>query len=308
MNILLLGSTGQLGKAWMELSHSSEWPRGFQLIAWDRTQADLLQPEKLLDEVLQLHQSTQLSVIVNAAAYTQVDQAESDRKNCRFINSLSPANLSEFCFDHGMTLVHYSSDYVYSGEGTFPHHEEEEYAPINYYGMTKAEADTSIEASGAKHLIFRTSWVYAPSGKNFVLSMLKLGHEREQLKIVNDQIGSPTFAPDLALYSLQALKKSLVIETVSAEFPSGVYHVTNSGFTSWYGFADEIFKQARSLGFDLKVPELLPILSLEFPTPAKRPLNSKMSLEKFEHAFHIVPRTWQEALSDCLIEIKRNGI
>ncbi len=307
MNILLLGSTGQLGKAWTNLSHTEEWPRGFQLIAFDRARADLSEPEKLLEEIQKLHHESKLSVIINAAAYTQVDQAETDRKNCRLINSLSPANLAEFCFDYGIVLIHYSSDYVYSGEGSSPHHEEEERAPINYYGMTKAEADAAIEASGAKYLTFRTSWVYSSTGKNFVLSMLKLASEREQLKIVNDQVGAPTYAPDLALYSLQALKKAFVIETVYSDFPSGVYHLCNLGETSWFNFAQEIFKVAQKLGVPLKVKEVLPISSSEFPTPAKRPLNSKLSLEKIEHTLQITPRTWKEALGDCLDQIQRNA-
>jgi len=308
MNILLLGTQGQLGQAWIELSKTPEWPKGFELIIWDQSKADFLEPEKLLDSIQKLHHESKIGVIINSAAYTLVDQAEKDRKPCRFINSLSPANISEFCADHGILFIHYSTDYVYSGEGEFPHHEEEVYAPLNYYGITKAEADGAIEESKAKFLIFRTSWVFSHLGKNFVLSMLKLGKEREQLKIVSDQIGAPTYAPDLALYSLQALKKALVLETVTGEFSSGVYHLCNGGATSWHGFAQEIFKQARERGEKLMVNEVLPISTAEYPTPAKRPLNSRLSLEKINHAFQITPRPWQNALTDCLLKIQKDAL
>jgi len=138
--------------------------------------------------------------------------------------------------------------------------------------------------------------------------MLKFGKEREQLKIVNDQIGAPTYAPDLAFHSLQTLKKALVHETVAEEFPSGVYHLCNSGDTSWFGFASEIFKQARQLGMELMVKDVLPISTSEYPTPAKRPLNSRLSMEKINSIFQIYPRTWSQALEECLKKIKRNQI
>ena len=307
MNILLLGSHGQVGQAWVKLSKTEEWPKGFQLIAWDRSKADFSQPEKVIDALQNLQGESKIGIIINAAAYTQVDKAEDERKNCRFINSLTPANIAEFCSDHGIILLHYSSDYVYSGEGRFPHHEEEVYAPQNYYGLTKAEADASIEESGCKHLIFRTSWVYSHAGKNFVLSMLKLGKEREQLKAVSDQVGAPTYAPDLAMYSLLPLKKALVLETVTGEFPSGVYHLSNSGAISWHGFAEEIFKQAKELGIQFHVKEVLPIPSVEYPTPAKRPFNSRLSLDKLIHTFRITPRSWQNALNDCLHQIQKDA-
>lgn len=306
MNVLLLGSSGQVGQAWIALSKTEDWPKAFHLITLDRSKADLSEPEQLIESLKKIDAENKVGILINAAAYTQVDQAESDRKTCRTVNAVGPAKLADFCHERSIPLIHYSTDYVYSGEGEEPHDEFEEYEPLNYYGLTKAEGDSTIEESGSKHLIFRTSWVYSHTGKNFVLSMLRFGKEREQLKIVSDQVGSPTYAPDLALYSLKAIKSALVHETLTGEFPSGVYHLCNSGTTSWHGFADEIFKLARAMSIPLKVNEVMEIQTSEYPTPAKRPLNSRLSLDKIEHILQVKPRAWQIALSDCMEQIRRN--
>ncbi len=306
MNVLLLGATGQLGQAWIALSKSEEWPKGFNLISYSRQTADLSQPEKLITLIEEIHASSPISMIINTAAYTQVDLAENERKNCRLINSISPAKLADFCATHHIKLIHYSTDYVYSGKGDAAFTEEENYQPLNYYGLTKSEADAAIEESGAPHLIFRASWVYSYVGKNFLHTMLKLGKEREQLKIVSDQIGSPTYAPDLAHYTLEAIKKSLVMEALRGDFPSGVYHLCNSGTISWSGFAEEIFKLARAQGMQLAVKEVSEIPSSEYPTPAKRPLNSRLNLGKIEHTFQIKPRSWKVALAECLQKVEES--
>lgn len=307
MNILLLGSLGQVGQAWTDLSKTNQWPKHFKLFTWDRTQADLSDSAGLLQNIQKLHAQNKIGVIVNTAAFTQVDAAETEQYKCRLINAVAPKMLAEFCEKNSAILIHYSTDYVYSGEGVTPHLEQEVPAPLNFYGSTKSTGDQMIEKSGAQHLIFRTSGVYSFSGKNFLLTMLKFGKDREQLNIVNDQVGAPTYAPDLAKYSLEALLKALEQQKASGVFPSGVYHLCNLGETSWFQFAQEIFIQARELGMSFAVKKINPILTSEYPTPAKRPLNSRLNLEKIGNILQVRPRPWNEAVVDCLRTIQRNS-
>ena len=216
------------------------------------------------------------------------------------MNATTVKRIAEFAAQTNIPLVHYSSDYVYSGEGTTPFTEASTPNPQNFYGLTKLQGDQAVQAAGGKFLIFRTSWVYSHVGKNFVLTMLKFGKEREEMKIVSDQTGSPTYAPDLAEWTIQAMKRA---ESMTP-FPSGVYHATNSGWTTWFEFANAIFAGARELGAELKVNSVKPILTSEYATPAKRPLNSRVSLQKLQSAFGIEPRSWQTALQECLRALK----
>jgi len=291
MKILLLGANGQLGKSVVEFSTSENWPIGWKLLAWDRVLGDLAKPDELVARVA----DQKPDVIINAAAYTKVDQAEKERALCEVINATAPAKLAEYCAKKKVTLVHYSTDYVYAGTGDAAHYETDPIAPNNFYGKTKGEGDQAIEKSGSDYLIFRTSWVYSHTGKNFVLTMLKLGAEMDSLKVVNDQIGSPSYAPDLAKYSLDALMKALEQKVEGKRFPSGVYHLCNSGVTSWCDFAKAILPGKNING----------IPSSEYPTPAKRPLNSRLSLKKLVATFGLKPRPWQEALADCLKQVKK---
>ena len=290
MKILLLGSNGQVGQAFQELSKTDAFPIGWSLTAWGRADGDFSDPENLLSRI----QTFAPEVILNAAAYTQVDLAEKERENCERINATVPALLAEFSAKNAITLVHFSSDYVYAGMGTEPHLETEIPHAQNYYGLTKAQGDGGIARSGCDHFIFRTSWVYSHSGKNFVKTMLKLGETKTELSVVNDQVGSPTYAPDLAMIALDCLMQGLEKKADGKAFPSGVYHLTNSGFTTWAEFAKTILPQVQILG----------IPTSDYPTPAKRPLNSRLSLEKLRQAFDVRPRTWQAALSECLSKIE----
>ncbi len=294
LKILIFGSQGQLGKS---LIHACK-ARGIQTLACDRSQGNLENPE----EIFRLIVKERPGVVFNAAAYTQVDRAETERDLALTINAKSPQKMAQACVEVGAPLIHFSTDYVYSGTGERPWTEEDTIQPSNFYGHTKALGDQWItEAHECKFLIFRTSWVYHAEGKNFFQSMLKLGREKETLRIVCDQIGSPTYAPFLAQTALNSLEKALNLP----QFPSGIYHASNSGFTSWAGFAEEIFAQAKKAGTPLQIQTLVRVPSSEYPTPAKRPLNSRFNLTKLEASFGIHPPDWKESLRDCFLDYSR---
>jgi dTDP-4-dehydrorhamnose reductase len=303
MKILLLGKNGQIGQAIQHLSHTSPWPIGWELVAWDREQGDLANAEKLIAAVEKLKPDT----IINAAAYTQVDKAETEQEICRAINTIAPEKLAQYCAAREIPFLHYSTDYVYEGTGTNPHLENEKYRPQNFYGLSKSQGDDAIVKAGGQYLIFRTSWVYSHAGKNFLLTMLKLGGEREQLKIVDDQVGSPSYAPDLAKYTLDALMKSLELKTANQRFPAGIYHLCNAGYTTWLEFAQNIFASAREQGMNLAVKDVSGIATAAYPTPAKRPLNSRLSLHKLQQTFHTDIRDWQSALREAIAEVKKEN-
>ncbi len=290
MKILLLGSKGQLGRAFVELSKTDAFPIGWVFGALDRSELEYFQTETIETRV----RLEKPDLILNCAAYTAVDRAETERDLAELVNGRVPTLLARMAKDLRIPLIHYSSDYVYSGEGEAPHLESEPHAPVNHYGLTKAMGDAGIQASGCDHLIFRTSWVFSPTGKNFVKTMLKVSKEHSELRIVNDQVGAPTYAPDLAKYSLHAIMRALELKATGNAFPSGIYHLTNAGAVSWAGFAAEIIPGKRILGISTK----------EYPTPAKRPRNSRLDLDKFQSTFGIEPRPWTEALKECLQALK----
>jgi dTDP-4-dehydrorhamnose reductase len=292
MKILLLGASGQLGSAYQELSKTEVWPLGWELVALGSKECDL----SLFGSLKQVLERLRPDLILNAAAYTAVDLAEKEQEKCEAINAGAPGVLARYCALHGIPLVHYSSDYVYDGSGAVVRLESAPHAPVNFYGASKAKGDEAIIHSGCDYLIFRTSWVFSHAGKNFVKTMLRLGAERPELKVVQDQIGAPTYAPDLAAYSLQALMRALESKVEGRGFPSGVYHLTNSGYTSWADFARAILPGVKIIG----------IPSSEYPTPAKRPRNSRLSLERFKTTFQITPRPWQEALQECLEKLREH--
>ena len=264
MKILLLGANGQVGQAFQDLAKTDAFPIGWELIAFGHKDADLTKIQELLVKI----DALKPDVIVNAAAYTAVDQAEVESELCTQINAAAPKALAAFAKSKRMVLVHFSSDYVYDGEAPEIHVETETLAPANQYARSKALGDQAIVNEQGEYLIFRTSWVYSITGRNFVKTMLNLGQNKSELKVVNDQVGSPTYAPDLAMYTLQALMRALETKSVGLEFPSGVYHVCNSGFTTWADFAKAILPKVNVVGIPTR----------EYPTPAKRPHNSKLSL------------------------------
>ena len=269
--ILILGATGQVGRALTALLGPDKCR------ALTRSEARLDHPEELATRLDRLKPSA----IINAAAYTAVDLAEKEKDSARTINALAPGVLARWCAEHDIPFIHYSTDYVFSGEGDRPWQELDPIAPLNTYGATKAEGESRIAAAGGKWLIFRTSWVYDADGKNFLNTMLRFGAERETLRVVADQHGAPTYAPHLARATLQALEKALQLPV----FPSGIYHLCNSGETTWHTFAQAIFEKARALQIPLKVQSVDAISSAEFPTPARRPSNSRMDLSKIRNTF-----------------------
>ena len=294
MKILLLGKNGQVG--W-ELQRSLA-PLG-ELMALDRHSepcGDLSQPELLAQTV----RSLRPDVIVNAAAHTAVDKAESEVDLARTLNARAPAALAQAAAEIGAWLVHYSTDYVFDGSGTQPWLEGDATGPLGVYGQTKLEGEQAIAASGCKHLIFRTSWVYAARGGNFAKTMLRLAQERERLTVIDDQHGAPTGAELIADLTAHAIRVALQQAQVS-----GLYHLVAGGETSWHGYASHVIARARALRPDQawKVGEIAPVPTSAFPTPAKRPLNSRLNTQKLQQVFGLRLPHWQQGVDRMLLEI-----
>jgi dTDP-4-dehydrorhamnose reductase len=287
--ILLLGCRGQVG--W-ELQRALA-PLG-ELHAWDRSLADLSEPEALLQGVAQLAPQ----VIVNAAAYTAVDRAESEPALAQRINAEAPARLARWCAQASATLVHYSSDYVFDGSGGTARDESAATGPLSEYGRSKLAGEEAIRASHARHLILRTSWVYAARGANFAKTMLRLAAEREQLRVVADQIGAPTGADLLADCTAQALPQLLRQAQLG-----GSYHLCAAGETHWADYARFVIDTARALGQTLRCNEVLGIASSDYPTPARRPLNSRLDCRRFQSTFGLTLPPWQQGVHRMLQEI-----
>jgi dTDP-4-dehydrorhamnose reductase len=291
MKILLLGKNGQVG--W-ELQRSLA-PLG-ELVALDFPEADFSQPESLRAIV----QRVQPAVIVNAAAHTAVDRAESEPELARALNATAPGVLAEEALALGAWLVHYSTDYVFDGSGDAPRNEDAPAAPLSVYGRTKLEGEQRVRASGCRHLILRTSWVYAARGGNFAKTMLKLAAERERLTVVADQFGAPTGAELLADVTVHALRTALRDASVS-----GTYHAVAAGETTWHAYARLVIEWARARGHAVKVaPEAIePVPSSAFPTPAQRPRNSRLDTTKLQRTFGLVMPPWQQGVERMLAEV-----
>ncbi|GHV44085.1 NAD(P)-dependent oxidoreductase [Synergistales bacterium] len=282
-----MGSSGQVG--W-ELNRGL-LPYGV-VKACDKDNLDLLNESEIRGAVREFKPN----VIINAAAYTAVDRAETDRETCRALNVTAPGVMAEEAEKRGAWMVHYSSDYVFNGRNTRPWTEDDEPDPINYYGQSKLEGDLAIMRNSSRYLIFRTSWVYASRGSNFLLTMLRLFANKNEVRVVNDQIGAPTWARYLAQATLLSLKQAMNNDDAGL---SGVYNLVASGSTSWYDFAREIKEYAG--GFDVSVN---PISSAEYPVPAPRPEWSVLSLEKIERVFGVYAAPWRDAARLCIDEIK----
>ena len=296
MKILLLGQNGQVGQA---LQHTLA-PLG-ELVALDRGKAsaglcgDLGQPEALAATIRQMRPD----VIVNAAAYTAVDKAESEAEQARLINAHAPEVLAREAEALGAWLIHYSTDYVFNGSGTEPWRETDPTAPLNVYGQTKLEGELRVQAACTRHLIFRTSWVYAAHGNNFAKTMLKLAQERECLTVINDQWGAPTGA------ELIASVTAAVIQKVTHDALAGIYHLVAAGETNWHAYASHVIAQAKLLRPDLPwaVQEIAPVPSSAFVTAARRPHNSRLNTHKLQAAFGISMPDWQQGVDSMLTEI-----
>lgn len=300
MKILLLGKNGQVG--W-ELQRALQ-PLG-EVIALDRhinNQGDCGDVSNF-EQINQTIARTQPNIVINAAAYTAVDKAESERLQNDLINHLAVKNLAEQCQQIDALLVHYSTDYVFDGTGDAALQEDDNTAPVNSYGQAKRDGEIAIEKTGVKFLNFRTSWVYASRGKNFIKTMLGLAATKEHLTIINDQHGVPTSAELIADVTAQALRYYLLKdESVKASL-WGHYHLVPTGVTTWYEYAQFIFDLARRQGETLMIKEVLPSTTDNYPTPAKRPLNSRLNNQKIQTNFQLHLPEWQQGVEKTVIEL-----
>jgi dTDP-4-dehydrorhamnose reductase len=292
MKILLLGKNGQVG--W-ELQRSLA-PLG-ELLALDRHSTSHAGDLANLEGLAKTVQVYQPDVVVNAAAYTAVDKAESDPESAHLINALAPEVLSRACAAIGATLVHYSTDYVFDGTGHTPWAEEAPTGPLNVYGRSKLAGEQGIAKQGAKHVILRTSWVYGLEGSNFAKTMLRLAQERDKMTVINDQFGAPTGAALLADITALALQAPQAL--------SGVYHLAAAGETTWFDYANYVLAKAKQRKPSLiyAVKEVLPVPTSAFPTPAQRPLNSRLHCSRLEQALQMQLPAWQTGVDQLLAKI-----
>ncbi|MEX0296057.1 dTDP-4-dehydrorhamnose reductase [Pseudomonas putida] len=285
MRVLVCGHNGQVAQALKtQLAGLGE----IHLLG--RDQLDLAQPEALREPLRQLAPG----LIINAAAYTAVDQAETEPDTAFAINAQAPGVLAEEALRLGAPLIHYSTDYVFDGEKATPYNEQDVPNPLGVYGRSKLAGEQAVAAVGGAHLILRTSWVYSLHGRNFLLTMQRLLQEKPQLRVVDDQIGAPTWATTIALST------RVLIERWQAGRAGawGTYHLAAQGQTSWFGFAQAIGEQLKARG--LPCAELLPIPSSEYPTPARRPANSRLDCSRLAREWGVTLPHWQQALIDCL--------
>jgi dTDP-4-dehydrorhamnose reductase len=294
---LVFGGNGQVGAELLRAlaangkviatTRSGQLPDGSACEVADFNAPDTLRV--LLDRL-------QPSCVVNAAAFTAVDRAEQERENAQRANAQSPAVIAAWCAANTVPLVHYSTDYVFDGQGTAPYLEDAPTAPLGVYGETKLAGEQAIRASGAQHLILRTAWVYASHGTNFLRTMLRVGADRDELRVVADQVGTPTPAALIADVTAQLLRQRTAAT-------SGTWHLTAAGQTTWHGFAESIFEEAVAAGLLARAPRVVPITTAEYPTPAQRPAYSRLSIDKLQQDFGIVLPEWRVGLQRVIAEL-----
>jgi dTDP-4-dehydrorhamnose reductase len=284
MKTLVIGRTGQLAMALMEAG-------GADVAAVGRPDADITDVASL-DAAIRANQP---DIVVNAAAYTAVDKAESEPDVARAINATGARLLAMACAAHGLPLIHISTDYVFSGSAERPYRADDPTGPINTYGWSKLEGERAVAEFCPQHLILRTSWVHSPWGSNFVRTMLRLATSRHDISVVNDQRGSPTYAPHLAAAVLAAGRR---VAAGDAAGLWGTYHVTGMDSTSWHGFACEIFRSAGQRGFPSIA--IKPITTADYPTPARRPANSQLDTSHFLHQFGYNMPHWRDGVDACV--------
>jgi dTDP-4-dehydrorhamnose reductase len=298
--ILLTGSTGQVGGDLLR-----RLPAG-SLIAPGRSDLDLRDPESIKT----LIRKVKPDWIINPAAYTAVDKAEGEPELAYAINADAPRAMGEAAAELGIPVIHFSTDYVFDGSGTRPWVEDDLTGPLGVYGASKLAGERALAQSGAVHLIFRTSWVYSSRGKNFLRTILHLAQERPELCIVNDQHGTPTWSRDLAELVVHVMKKIVergtlngvsVEDTVRAV--QGVYHSSDSGETTWFGFATEFLRLTAAARPAMRLARLVPIESSEYPTPAKRPSNSRLDCSRLRAVFGLTMPAWEESTASVIAEI-----
>lgn len=290
-SILLIGNTGQLGQ---EIQHY--FAPIAEITAVGRPTIDLTQP----DSLHQIIRKVQPQILINAAAYTAVDKAESELELATAINAIAPSILAAEAQQLNAYLIHISTDYVFDGRQSYPYQETDLTNPLGAYGRSKLGGEQAIQDNCSQYIILRTAWVYGTHGKsNFVKTMLRLGAEREEIRVVADQIGSPTWTGDITRAIAQLLELSPI--------PSGIYHYTNSGVASWYDFAIAIFEEAQQLGFPLKIQRVIPITTPEYPTPAQRPVYSVLACGKITKVLGTPSPHWRQGLRKMLAELYINS-
>ena len=283
MKILITGHTGQVARELQAALAAHE------LLSLGRADFDLARPSSLRETILR----ERPDLLINAAAYTAVDQAEQARELAFTINAEAPGVMAAACLELGIPLFHYSTDYLFDGSKATPYQEDDTPNPLGVYGASKLAGEQAVAASGCDHLTLRTSWVYSQHGRNFLLTMQRLLQEREQLKVVDDQIGAPTWAGSIATATAE-----LIGAWQAGNRHWGTYHLTCQGQTSWFGFAQAIGEHLRTAG--KPCAELRPIPSSEYPTPARRPLNSRLDGSKLSRDWHLSLPHWEQALEACL--------
>jgi len=298
LKILLIGTAGQLG--W-ELARALA-PLG-EVRGVDRHALDLADVAAIATAVRNLRPQ----LIVNAAAYTAVDRAESEADLAMAVNAKAPEVLAEEAKRIGALLVHYSTDYVFDGTKSGAWEETDAPNPLSVYGASKLAGEQAIAAAGGRYLIFRTSWVYGPHGKNFLLTMLRLGHERDRLNVVDDQIGAPTTSIELADATRTIVDGVIASRFGPPEAWAGIYHMTCGGVISWCGFAKAIFERAQPI-LNGKIAQVSPIPTSAYPTPARRPLNSVLSNEKLFSRFGVRLREWEPALDAVMHRLGEDAL
>ena len=288
MKLLMLGAGGQVGRELCRLA----WPAGYGITAFDRDGIDIADREQVFAAVAR----ERPDIVINAAAYTAVDRAESEPDIAWASNCSGPANLAAACDDALIPLIHLSTDYVFDGTKSGPYGEDDPVKPLGVYGKSKEAGDQAVRGALAHHVILRTAWVYSAHGQNFVKTMLRLGAERPVLRVVADQTGSPTSAADIA-----AAIAGVVRRLAAGGAQWGTYHFAGAGAVTWHGFAEAIFELAAP--WRGPPPLVEAIATAEYPTPARRPANSVLDCRRIGEAFGIVPRPWREALAEVIREL-----
>lgn len=288
MKILLLGSEGQLGRCISNKFNNSH----YELVDTNRSNLDITENNR----VFNFFKSIKPQIVINAAAYAAVDDAESNFSEANKINNLAVSNISKACLDNNSLLIHVSTDYVFDGATNTPYLENDKTNPINVYGKTKLLGEEAIKNIGCKHIIIRTSWLFSQYGKNFLKTMIDLSSARKELNIINDQFGCPTYAPDLA----EAIKK--IIDFYPNKLTYGTYHFAGDQPCSWADFAEKIFEIADKKNFINDIPKIIPVGSDHYITPAKRPKNSILNSNLIKKEFNIDPSDWKDGIRKAILK------
>jgi len=294
IHLLQFGANGQLAR---ELSRALGNDSDICTTVLSRAQADFTKPQEVAEAVLA---APHVNVVVNAVAYTAVDKAESEKALAECVNAITVGRLADACRRRNVPLIHVSTDYVYDGTKSTPYVESDATNPLSVYGKTKLAGEALIRDGLKEHVILRTSWVYSAHGSNFLKTMLRLGAERQELRIIDDQWGAPTSATDLAR-AIVKIVHNLAVSEDHRRF--GTFHFANAGVTTWRGFAEEIFRQASSAGVSARV---VPIGSADYPLPARRPANSRLDTTKIGMVYGVAPALWQASLASVMADLKES--